>query len=239
MTLPEFRAYVQTWMLASSGGRLMIGGTRLSAAVRSWCRRVARLWLKLSGRPSPLAIWRESKIRARVLAAACSHDNPRSPYSLFLFCSVAQDAIDSPPFAPSELRDALEAHRAVDVSAAFASIPGGTATLNATIAALLVQQMLPRGLRDVPDGAINYILSCQRPDGAFAASASALEADLLSTGLALFALRCFGVRPTHDPRPALAEFFPEGGSFTATRRPDDTESDAEYAFYGLLAMGCC
>ena len=241
MTLPELRAYVQTRALA----RAFPFGWPPSF-VRG---RVCRAWRKISGRRSVLADWRESRERSGTLASACPQDNPRSPYSLFLFLALAQDLADDPGFTSAEIRDALEAHRAADIPDAYAGAPRGAAALNATLSALMV---LRHGrwpeVRVPPSsgggeggiaGAIAFIQSCQLADGAFAASPSAPEADLLSTGLALFALRQFHAAAFFDPRPALAEFFPEGGCFTATRRPEDVESDTEYAFYGLLAMGCC
>jgi hypothetical protein len=68
--------------------------------------------------------------------------------------------------------------------------------------------------------------------------------DLLSTGVTLYALRRLGLDPaTHfseADRTATEEFITlhwnDDGGFCGTLA--DPQSDCEYTFYGLLALGC-
>jgi hypothetical protein len=73
--------------------------------------------------------------------------------------------------------------------------------------------------------------------GGFRATAKTPFADLLSTAVSLYALKYAGyditlIRP--DCMTYVDSLFYEGG-FGATS--DDTETDVEYTFYGLLALG--
>jgi hypothetical protein len=58
---------------------------------------------------------------------------------------------------------------------------------------------------------------------------------LLSTATALFALRCYGVEPRYSAVDFIEGHWLDDGGFAATLLDD--ESDVEYLFYGLLALG--
>lgn len=76
-----------------------------------------------------------------------------------------------------------------------------------------------------------------RENGGFAALKETREPDLLSTAAALFALR-FMDCDLRLIRPGCLEFINclyHDGGFSAVK--SDTETDVEYTFYGLLALG--
>jgi hypothetical protein len=76
-----------------------------------------------------------------------------------------------------------------------------------------------------------------REHGGFAALKETREPDLLSTAAALFTLRSMDC-DLRLIRPACLEFLNclyHGGGFSAVCI--DTETDVEYTFYGLLALG--
>ncbi len=81
----------------------------------------------------------------------------------------------------------------------------------------------------------NQILALQQPTGGFLAHAEAPIPDMLSTAVALFVLSIHRVEPDYNPTPFLySHWLPDGG-FAPTLF--DSQSDVEYVFYGLLAIG--
>lgn len=79
------------------------------------------------------------------------------------------------------------------------------------------------------------LLAMQHPSGGFLAGDGALMPDLLSTAVALFALRRHNIAVRYDAHPFLEAHWQDDGSFAATLL--DENGDAEYEFYGLLALG--
>ena len=79
------------------------------------------------------------------------------------------------------------------------------------------------------------LLSVQHVSGGSLAYEGAVMPDLLSTAVALFALRERGVSLCADARPFIEAHWLEDGSFAATLL--DEFGDVEYVFYGLLAIG--
>lgn len=85
------------------------------------------------------------------------------------------------------------------------------------------------------DRLVSRLLAIQHSSGGFLAHEGAAMPDMLSTAVALFALRRHTIAPVHDPRPFIEAHWQDDGSFAATLL--DEHGDAEYQFYGLLALG--
>jgi prenyltransferase beta subunit len=111
--------------------------------------------------------------------------------------------------------------------------PEGSTT--ATAAALAVL----RGLgRPVPAGAAEWLLARRHPAGGFTAAPDAPIPDLLSTAVALHALDAIEA-PWREHRESMLDFldtlWTAEGAFHGSWADD--EPDAEYTFYGLVALG--
>lgn len=106
-----------------------------------------------------------------------------------------------------------------------------TQTLNGTAASLFdrEQDWTEREKK------LQYILSLQDPTGGFLANEGAAMPDLLTTAVALFTLKANGVAPAYETRDFVEVHFHEDGSFMSNLI--DEQSDVEYSFYGLLALG--
>ena len=115
----------------------------------------------------------------------------------------------------------------------YANVAGwATASTNATTAALTVIGQLTNYL---PNAALTYLRNSQQPTGGFSATAVSPMPDLLSTATALFTLKNYGVTPCYPASDFVeAHWLPNGG-FAPTLLEE--ESDVEYLFYGLLALG--
>jgi prenyltransferase beta subunit len=111
----------------------------------------------------------------------------------------------------------------------------GAGTLPSTAAAMVMQSQL--GM-PVEKQTIDWVLSCLTEEGGFAVSPRMPVADLLSTATALQALRQANIDITAIQGPCrdfVAALNQDGGGFCANIF--DPAVDAEYTFYGLLAMG--
>lgn len=82
---------------------------------------------------------------------------------------------------------------------------------------------------------VRRLLAMQHQTGGFLAHENSPMPDLLSTAVALFALHEKGVRTPYDAAPFIEAHWQDDGSFMATLL--DEHGDAEYEFYGLLALG--
>lgn len=81
----------------------------------------------------------------------------------------------------------------------------------------------------------DLLLHMQHETGGFLAHEHSLMPDMLSTAVALFALRQHAIRPRFDARPFIEAHWTDEGGFLPTLL--DEHSDTEYVFYGLLAIG--
>ena len=81
------------------------------------------------------------------------------------------------------------------------------------------------------------LLDAQDETGGFLANAQAPVPDVLSTGVALFALNLLGERPRYGAEDFFLAHFKEDGGFMPTLLDD--QSDVEYVFYALLGLGSC
>lgn len=86
-------------------------------------------------------------------------------------------------------------------------------------------------------GTVEALKSFYLGNGGFAALHGAPEEDLLSTGVTLFALNFLGadIRLIKPDCLIFVDGLYDNGGFRATA--SDTITDAEYTFYGLLALG--
>lgn len=111
--------------------------------------------------------------------------------------------------------------------------PVGSTTATAAAIAALVSLEMP-----VPDGAAEFLLAQRHPAGGFMAAPDVPLPDLLSTAVAVHALDAIET-PWRDSREMLLDFLDslwsaEGGFHGSWA---DDHVDAEYTFYGLVALG--
>ena len=113
--------------------------------------------------------------------------------------------------------------------------PEGSTT--ATAAAIATLRTLGR---PVPADAGEWLLARRHPAGGFTAAPDAPIPDLLSTAVALHALDALEV-PWRQHRESMLDFidtlWTAEGAFHGSWADD--EADAEYTFYGLVALGHC
>lgn len=105
----------------------------------------------------------------------------------------------------------------------------------ATAAAIATLQSLGRA---APEGAAEWLLARRHPAGGFTAAADAPIPDLLSTAVALHALDALEA-PWREHRDGILDFLDSlwtaEGAFHGSWADD--QPDAEYTFYGLVALG--
>jgi hypothetical protein len=162
------------------------------------------------------------------------HSDSRSPYSRFVWLSLMEDMrrqIDG----RQEIVESLHAYRTP--GGGYSNRPGGSsATVNATAAALsVVGQLAGYGDRSAED--VRRLLAMQDESGGFCANGQTPLPDMLSTATALFVLKRYGVMPRVEPAPFIEAHWLESGGFAPTLAEEN--SDMEYTFYGLLALGTC
>ncbi|MFT5291221.1 MAG: hypothetical protein ACI8QS_003452 [Planctomycetota bacterium] len=157
-------------------------------------------------------------------------------YNSFLAAGVYQDLGATMPL-PFEMGASFEALRTPDGGYANAvGIPLGTTPAASAAAALLVFYEL-----EIPEGIDTWILDQRHPQGGFKAMPEAPIPDLLSTATSLHALACLrkGERGLLGRGHGLTLDFIDslwtGKAFFG--HWDDDCQDAEYVFYGLLALG--
>ena len=116
-----------------------------------------------------------------------------------------------------------------------ANQPEGSTT--ATAAAIATLRTLAQPM---PAGAAEWLLARRHPAGGFTAAPDAPIPDLLSTAVALHALDALEV-PWREHRESMLDFldtlWTAEGAFHGSWADD--EPDAEYTFYGLVALGHC
>lgn len=155
-------------------------------------------------------------------------------YGAFLALGAYEDLGRRPPQL-FRLARALHALRAED--GAWSNVPGarvGTLTATAGAAALLRRFHLP-----VPAAVGPWLLAQAHPRGGFLAVPGAPLPDLLSTATALHALAALGHPLPPDVRERTLDFVDSLWDATGGFHGHwaDDALDAEYTFYGLLALG--
>lgn len=159
-----------------------------------------------------------------------------SAYGCFLAVNALADLGEPPPDAParSAIVACLERLRSGD--GGWSNAPGqplGSTTATAAAVATLLSLGEP-----VPEGAAGFLLGQRHPAGGFKAAADAPIPDLLSTAVAVHALDGLDA-DWRDGREPLLDFLDTlwsgCGAFHGSWADD--QPDAEYTFYGLVALG--
>jgi hypothetical protein len=199
---------------------------------------LARCWAAVGGFQKNLA----AKILERIetfRARDGGYDGePRSEHGNAYGCFVALGAYqDLGMRMPQELRVVQSLKCLETPDGAWGNAAGlmkGSTNPTAAAVTLLHQLKMP-----VSDVVANWLLSQWHGQGGFLAMPQAPFPDLLSTATALHALSCLGVQLNGTQRESGLEFLDslwtaEGGFHG--HWADDC-LDAEYTFYGLLALG--
>lgn len=162
-------------------------------------------------------------IRELTSFTAYPNNDMLSPYSQFIIYSLLEDTNNPTP------QVALNGYRTAD---GYKNTPNGqAASTNATAAALMI-----KGQSERYDNTEAMLLrNMQHECGGFKAEPTTPMPDLLSTATALFTLSCYNVMPQHSASEFIEAHWLDNGGFAATIL--DSESDVEYTFYGLLALG--
>jgi prenyltransferase beta subunit len=156
-----------------------------------------------------------------------------SVYGTFMAFSAAQD-LNVTLIEPTTLMSKLDKFRHPNGS--YKNEYGqGAGTLPSTAAVMVMLSQLEI---QVDKNTIDWVLSCMTEEDGFAVSPRMPVADLLSTATALQALRLAKADRTsvkEQCRTFIASLRQNSGGFCANSF--DPAVDAEYTFYGLLAMG--
>lgn len=164
-------------------------------------------------------------------------------YALFLVYLAYTDAGCEMPERNRFIKS-LESLRLTDGSFANTQDTESGSTTS-TAAAVVLQVEL---MSSVDQRACECLLSRLLPEGGFAAGEKAAGADLLSTATALYALKraggreqglgigCRGSTGFAETREFVERLWNEDGGFSGSEW--DEQSDCEYTFYALLALGC-
>jgi Prenyltransferase and squalene oxidase repeat len=158
------------------------------------------------------------------------HNDPRSPYSQYIWLSLLEDAGHSVKNKEVLLDSLTEYHLS---SGGYANVRSSEmATTNATVAGLAISGVL-ENYKENED--ITYLKGLQEETGGFSAAIGSPLPDLLSTATSLFMLKCYEVMPAYSARNFIEAHWLDTGGFSATLLEE--RSDVEYTFYGLLALG--
>lgn len=158
------------------------------------------------------------------------HDDPKSPYSQFIWLSLLEDT-GNKTSNQAEILNELNEYQLPE--GGYRNMPEGLgASTNATVAALSVKGQL-EGYKTNQD--VMFLKNLQQANGGFCAASASPVPDLLSTATALFMLQCYEEKPRYNPSEFVEAHWLESGGFGATLI--DETSDVEYTFYGLLALG--
>jgi hypothetical protein len=199
---------------------------------------IARCWamLGLPPRPAGLAAALLARVEACRAADGGYAQQPGcltgSTYGCFLALGAYQDLgadLPDPARATRSLSNLAvgDGSYANDAMMPIGSVP-------ATAAAVMVLSHL--GNRE--SASAEWLLAQHGPAGGFRAIPMAPEPDLLSTAVALQALRKLGTDVSAIARPCLGfvNSLYSAGRFGGYA--NDPSPDAEYTFYGLLSLGC-
>ncbi len=233
----------ETDSVAAGRTRRWLDGFGAGAAldfVHSCC--LARAWAA-----QPAAVFRHDH-RAALAERIASHraadggyaavpDQPSgTAYGCFLAVNAAADLGEPmmPPADRKSVAHCLETLRSGDGGwANTAGQPIGSTTATAAAIATLVSLEIP-----VPEGAAEFLLAQRHPAGGFRVSVDVPMPDLLSTAVALHALDAIDA-PWRDSRDRTLDFLDSlwsaEGAFYGSWADD--HADAEYTFYGLVALG--
>lgn len=169
----------------------------------------------------------QKNIRSEESFEVWPNNNKNAPYSRFIWLSLLEDTNNSKQHTWLSEEYAIK-------GGGYSNVKGqDSASVNATAAALMV-----KGQNEGYDNTsqdVLYLLNSQLPSGGFKASPQTHMPDLLSTATALFTLLCYDVQPRYSAQEFVEAHWLDNGGFGATIL--DSNSDVEYLFYGLLALG--
>lgn len=174
--------------------------------------------------------WGRVKVKELNAFEAVPHNDRQSPYTQFIYLSLLEDCRNAIK-KREKIGSGLNAYR-VATGGYRNALEGGSATTNATVAALAVRGQLD-GYAVHTD--VRFLYEQQQSTGGFAAAAASPVPDLLSTATALFMLSCYAMKPQYPARDFIEAHWLDSGGFSATLLEE--KSDVEYTFYGLLALG--
>lgn len=198
---------------------------------------LARCWAILGGRPEggDGQILRSYLERRRCRDGGYSHLGMAegTAYGCFLAVGAYQDLAAGRP-DQAGIAHCLEALRTAD--GGYGNFAGAEAG-SAPAAAAAMTALRQTGHKVDPD-VCRWLIAQHLPSGGFPASPRTPQADLLSTAVALYALRASDTDMSGIREPCRR--FVEGlwrpaGGFGADDH--DGRTDCEYCFYGLLALG--
>jgi len=179
---------------------------------------LARCWANLKKRKLP-DIWREQIIDK--LNKSKLEDSPDSAYRAFLAICAYQD-----------LKEPLPDKQAL-LSCTANNGPLVTPVLAARAVALKYLE------KKIPEELVDSLMSAHDEKGGFCVAKAAPLPDLLSTATALFALNEL-CHPLDQIQDACSDYvyslWSSAGGFKSMAV--DNTLDCEYAYYGLLALGC-
>jgi len=182
---------------------------------------LARAYPLVSNSWTPAAVWFQALETRRAEART------KGPYALFLV-ALAAESLGAPPVTADTI-EAVEAFRAAD--GGYRAASSGPSVTSVTAAAVTV-------LFPPPEPALEFLASMRHPSGGWLAARAAPAPDLLSTAVALAALRLAGRPPPSDPDAGIGfieHHWRESGGCAG--HPDDPTPDVEYTWYALLALG--
>jgi prenyltransferase beta subunit len=182
---------------------------------------------------------------ARIAAAVARHATPdggfdlttgsagATPYGVFLARTALEDLGAAAPDIQVLMQSIEGAHTADGAYANERGMEDGATPMTAGVVILSALSGLP-----LPESAVGWLLERWSGDGGFEAFPGVPVSDLLSTSTALFALNvAHCLPPDLSPcREFVARLWdPVSGGFRGHAFGDET--DLEYTFYGLVALG--
>lgn len=169
----------------------------------------------------------QKNIRSEESFEVWPNNDKNAPYSRFIWLSLLEDTNNSKQHTWLSEEYAIK-------GGGYSNVKGqDSASVNATAAALMVKGQNEGYDKTAQD--VLYLLNSQLPSGGFKASPQTHMPDLLSTATALFTLLCYDVQPRYSVQEFVEAHWLDNGGFGATIL--DSNSDVEYLFYGLLALG--
>ena len=160
------------------------------------------------------------------------HGDKYSPYSVFVLLSLAEE-VGVKIINEKHLLYRLDLYRVS--GGGFSNVVdriSANATANATAAALCVRWQF--GCYNVNED-VEFLRRMQDKSGGFYATSQSPVPDILSTATALFVLSCYKKLPIIESDAFIEAHWLDSGGFAPTLL--ENESDIEYTFYGILALG--
>ena len=169
----------------------------------------------------------QKNIRSEESFEVWPNNDKNAPYSRFIWLSLLEDTNNSKQHTWLSEEYAIK-------GGGYSNVKGqDSASVNATAAALMVKGQNEGYDKTAQD--VLYLLNSQLPSGGFKASPQTHMPDLLSTATALFTLLWYDGQPRYSVQEFVEAHWLDNGGFGATIL--DSNSDVEYLFYGLLALG--